>query len=316
MFQRMLDAIRALATPDVYEWQLAVRFKKEKLLFEGENSPFTLIPNDAKYEKADPFLFDYHGRCYLFAELIRRKPYKGCLGVAEIVDGKCGKFEVFMDLPQHLSYPCVYEKNGDVFLVAECNQSHEVTVFQSEEFPFKWKKHQVILQESAVDTTPYPWDNGEPAWLTTIYTNGQRDDRNLWMLTQGRRYCFIKNSECARSAGHILRDGDQLIRPAQRTRKHYGDALVFQWITSIDPENYHEEPALTVLPPGENEELALSVQVSGARKHQRFSGIHTYNISKDYEIIDLKTTAKPSPEQFFRHLVPYLKRKLFHRESK
>ena len=48
-------------------WNIAYR-KKAMKTFRDTNEPFTVIPNGYKGWYADPFLFDYQGISYLFAE--------------------------------------------------------------------------------------------------------------------------------------------------------------------------------------------------------------------------------------------------------
>ena len=89
-------------------WHLAFRSIEKRTLFEGNSDGFIVIPNTIRYWKADPFLFSYKGKEYVFCEMYDRISHKGVIGVAKIRKNRCSKFRVCLDLPHHLSFPYIF----------------------------------------------------------------------------------------------------------------------------------------------------------------------------------------------------------------
>lgn len=260
-------------------WEIAIRKRNGKCLYEGNYSSFSVIKNSFRYWRADPFLFEHNGETYLFAELFDRIQGKGVIGVAKIKNGKCGKFRACLDLPYHLSYPCVFTYNGDIYMVPECARSGKITVFISKKFPYEWKEHNVLFEGEGVDTTPLPINqNKQLSFISTLRTEINRDNNCLFALDySGNKRKLIDNDYTLRPAGHFIWHGNGFLRPSQDCNDSYGGALVFKRVNDSDMDNYKEETILRITP---NE---IDVDYKG----KRYNGIHTYNSTKEYEVIDL-----------------------------
>ena len=89
-------------------WSIAYRKKKNGLLFD-DASDFQVIDNGRKGWYADPFLFDFDGKTYLFAEYFSYDISRGVLVVAvyDEAEEKFGDFKEIIREDYHLSYPFV-----------------------------------------------------------------------------------------------------------------------------------------------------------------------------------------------------------------
>ena len=163
-------------------WGLALRQVNGKYLYDGNFSEFTIIKNSFRYWRADPFLFEHNGETYVFAELFDRLKAKGKIGAAKIKNGKCGKFKICLDLPWHLSYPCVYKKNNEIYMVPECARSGKITVYKSKNFPYEWEEAYVLYEGAGVDTTPVQIDGNIYGFFTTLKTKDNNKNDCLYYI--------------------------------------------------------------------------------------------------------------------------------------
>ena len=283
-----LRFLSELANVNRNEWQVAIRERSGKTLYEGEGSGFYAVKNTIRYWFADPFLFSHSGKDYLFVEMFDRWKEKGVIGVCRIRNGKCKNFHVCLETPFHLSYPCIYEDNNEIYMIPECYQSGEVWIYRCAAFPYRWEKDRLLLKGFAVDTTPCFFGK-ERFWLTTQFDSPcQRINDNLWQIDDldGAARCLVSNDYSSRGAGHIISENDCFIRPSQNCSKSYGEHLVFNRGYFKDG-TYHENPFMQVYPPTSSKHKdAITVECCNVEK--RYSGLHTYNISKHYEVIDLR----------------------------
>lgn len=292
------------------EWQVAIRKRTAKTLYEGNGSGFVAVKNTVRYWFADPFLFSYKGKDYLFVEMFDRWKEKGVIGVARIRNGKCGIFRMCLELPGHLSYPCVYEDADGIHMVPECYQSGEVWIYRCTKFPYHWEKERKIIAGFAVDTTPCFFE-GEKIWLTTRFESAERRiNDNLWQINNetGKMKQLATEAYATRGAGHIIVSDSYLIRPSQNCKDGYGKNLVFNQ-GRIENGIYQEKPFLQVVAPqcfaAEN-----SVTVVCAGLKSECSGLHTYNINSNYEVIDLRFSENRSCIALLKNWCKHISQKL------
>lgn len=270
-------------------YAIAFRQRGECALYEEDptSEPFILIKNSIKYWRADPFLFKYNGKNYLFAELYDKKKAKGVLAYAILNGNHCGRFHICLEEDFHLSYPCVFKRGDDIYLMPEAKNSGMVTLYRAVEFPKKWEKFKVIIELPCVDTTPITIE-GEYYYFTTVAsTKSINDNLHLIREKDGTITQLLSNNLCSRSAGNILQNNGEIIRPSQDDTV-YGDAVVFNKIVSIRESTYVEVPFRRLLPPdGLGDSTCISVIID-RNDQEKFSGLHTYNVNEDYEVIDLR----------------------------
>ena len=305
-----LPFLSKLLSVNMCEWQIAIRkVTSDGMLYEGNLSEFTLIPNSQRYWYADPFLFAYKDKEYVFVEMYDRKLKKGNIGYAEIRRGRKLKFKKCLELPYHLSYPCIYEQDGNIYMIPECYQSGRIVRYKCVRFPDKWIEDITILNKIAVDTTPYEI-NGNIGYFSTFFESmNNQVNNNLFLIDRGSIQCLKKSDYTARSAGLVFTRNNKTIRPHQDCEGGYGRRLIFSQIDVLTNEEYKESEIYCVSAPDDVDNSINRIKIKNRGNH-KYKGVHTYNASDKYEVIDLKYYDGRSVYDFIRNLKNYLKYKL------
>lgn len=255
-------------------WQIAYRTSK------GE--PFRLVNNPDYAWAADPFLVEYKGRMYLFAELfLYRSERNGVIGYCVYEDGRFGEWQVMMDEHWHLSYPNVFVRDGELFMCPESWQKNEVGIYRLVQFPDKWEQAGCLFCNARyVDTTFL--QQGEERYIFTFAPTFSGDEGELLLAkekadgTMTEPVVITRDVGTARPGGNILRRNGRLYRVSQDCRNSYGAGLVFSEIDSLEP--VYKEHAVKRISP---KNLRIETE-------KKILGVHTYNRLGGLEVIDVK----------------------------
>lgn len=266
--------IKNLMSLDV--WRIYLRKHYDGDILDSREG-FVSFLQDRDVTYADPFLFAHAGRTYLFYEKQNLWSMKGilCCRCLEQPDEEIPVLEK----NHHLSYPNVFELNGEIVMVPETRNAQCLEMYRFTDFPRGLEKINELLPLAAVDTTFA--ETGENNGVMFTYT-----DHSLVLypyhtdgasMTIGDAGCRLSDDEASlRPAGHVFFHGQRPIRPAQYGKDFYGQGLVFYEIQKLSANDYREDKVGTVLGteflPGD----------------QACVGIHTYNRCGAYEVVDLK----------------------------
>lgn len=260
------------------KWTIAYRPRvNQATLIDNTNAPFRKITNSWRYWRADPFLIEHEGKTWLFAELYDRIKRKGVLGCRELIGGK---WRIILDEPFHLSYPFVFEHNGAYYMIPESFKSGKILLYKANSFPYSWELVQQLKEMSAVDSTLLQTPSGQ--YLLTVHVVNSIGTLTLVPIANDgslQPACTVSTpQDCnCRPAGKAFIKNGMLIRPAQDCSKGYGYGLNFTHITKISNNHFEETLLLKVLP--------KDIRICRVSNPQ---GIHTYNCSSQYEVIDYK----------------------------
>lgn len=81
------------------------------------------------------------------------------------------KLEGFDDLKCHLSFPFLIHINDQLFMIPESSERKEVILFQSVEFPVRWKKIKVLISDTEVTDNVFLTINETCYLLSTTMDN-------------------------------------------------------------------------------------------------------------------------------------------------
>ncbi len=261
-------------------WTIAYRKKVEgKTLLNDVETPFTVVPNTWRYWCADPHLYEYQGKTWLFAELYDRVLCRGVIGCRALDADRDEAWRVVMREPFHLSYPHIFELNGEICMIPESYVANEMRLYRAVKFPEQWELVRVLKTGyCAVDTTVFEWDGVR--WMLTFQLKDEEEILRLLPLdggeSSGDGIEIKRNDPNARPAGHLFRSNGGWIRPAQDCTESYGCALNF-YQAKMESGSYSETIIHKIRP----------VDIRSNWKTVP-EGIHTYNFTDCYEVIDLK----------------------------
>jgi hypothetical protein len=115
--------------------------------------------------RADPFALWRGGHLHVFAEAFDYRDRVGHIDLL-IFDRDLNLLEcrTVLKTPWHLSYPFVFEADGEIWMLPEAFQSGALTLYRARRFPFEWEPVcEVPLDGPAIDATPFFY--GEKWWL-------------------------------------------------------------------------------------------------------------------------------------------------------
>lgn len=262
-------------------WTVAYRPRhNQETLLDNVRTPFSVINNTWRYWAADPHIIEYKGKTYLFAELYDRVLRRGVIGFCEISDSGVTPWRVALRMPYHLSYPHIVRRGDDFYMIPESYVANEVSVFHAKRFPDEWEKIDTLKANfCAVDSTVIT--NHGSTYLLTLQFLEDSERLLLFPLTDdglSEQGVLAAENDCnVRPAGHSFFWQETLVRPGQDCSSSYGCALNFYEITVISSAEYREKLIRKILPAEIHSDLKKQPE-----------GIHTYNLSDTYEVIDLK----------------------------
>ncbi len=263
------------------DWHVAYRRMPEGSLLSDRKTPFTVIENGHRFHAMDPFVFEHGGETYIFAETYDRLRSRGTIGYAKWNGDGFSKWRQVIIEPYHLSYPSIFEENGEVFIIPESFLNNDVHVYRATEFPDKWENIGKIAENvKYVDSTI--WDrNGKRCLFTFDISEGEKKLLLFGMTGHeiDLQSCKVISSadDVARPAGRVIAVNGSHVRVSQDCDGDYGKAVVFSRISGEGTDDYSEERIGRVAP----EDITLDKPIA-------FSGIHTYTATASFEVIDLK----------------------------
>lgn len=282
------------------EWTVAIRPHVEQGMFD-QPMKFRTLKNTWRYWCADPFVFDYEGKSYVFMEVADKLTQKGAIGYRVIDNGKAGPIRICIKTPYHMSYPMIFTRGQEIYMIPECHESEKMTIYRAKQFPDIWEPVEVVLDHKKVCDTNYLKMDGEE-YLLTMPLSGSKyryDTLELYRRhnSEWERCCvspIVLGEEKARNGGGFFTCKRQLIRPSQNCGSSYGEKLVLNQVKCIAPDQYQEEvwKEITV--------REIQTDAGG------FDGIHTFNCSASYDVIDLRKEQAFQPAK----LLYYIRHKL------
>ncbi|MER8633801.1 formyl transferase [Mesorhizobium opportunistum] len=243
-------------------WKVGWRETGGRDLFDLRAHPATgwqVLPDDGSRFYADPFPILYQGKVTLFVEDYIHRLGKAIISAVPFgPSGPVGRPEPVLDLPYHLSYPFIFERDGEVWMVPESCANRTVDLYRATAFPGGWVKEATLLSDIvASDATLV--EHGGRWWLFATVRDGGgafSDALHLWSAPDFRgpwtphpKNPVLIDIASARPAGRMVKRGNDLLRPVQDCRRSYGAALGIARIAHLDLTGM-EQVVETILTPG------------------------------------------------------------------
>ncbi|WP_246725064.1 hypothetical protein [Beijerinckia sp. L45] len=238
------------------------------------------LPDDGSRFYADPFPIDYRGAVTLFVEDFSHSTQKGIISAVTFgADGPIGRPEPVLERDYHLSYPFVFEQDGEVWMIPESCAARSIDLYRATAFPAGWVKDStlvanIVASDATVQKIRDRW------WMfATVRDEGgdHSDTLHLWSAEDFRgpwiahaRNPVLIDIASARPAGRLTERDGAIFRPVQDCRYGYGQALAIARITKLDDEGF---------------EQTIEARMQ-AGPHWRGSRLHTLNGAGGFEFID------------------------------
>ncbi|HSE19147.1 MAG TPA: hypothetical protein VLB46_18950 [Pyrinomonadaceae bacterium] len=255
------------------QWVIGYRFDNDEFKY--------LIPPADRFW-ADPFQIKVDGRYYIFFEDYVNSAGRAHISVVEVDRNGIvnGPTEV-LKLDCHLSYPFVFDWQGDYYMIPETGEKNVVELYRAAKFPFEWEPVKVLLEaRSPLDATLCEL-NGKWWMFVNVEEEGVRvnwDELHLYYAESPlgpwkphARNPIVSDVHFARPAGRLFWSNGALYRPSQDSELRYGYATIIHMITEVSPSSYKEVPVLKIAPDAKDNDLI---------------GVHTVNLAEEMTVFD------------------------------
>jgi hypothetical protein len=205
---------------------------------------------------ADPFMIRIDNCWYMFFEVMNADNRKGEIAVATSRDGVQWLYrQIVLREPFHLSYPYVFEWDGQVYMVPETRGANAVILYRADSFPDKWSAAATLIRVNAAD--PSLFHNPEGWWMFVCPAPFAHDVLRLYYSDQlagpwieHPMSPIVSGSQrTARPGGRVLTFEDRVVRYTQDCFPVYGTAVRAFDITVLTRSAYfeRENPSSPVL---------------------------------------------------------------------
>ena len=255
------------------QWMLAYRI--------GDGEFRYLVP-EAGHFWADPFPLKVNNKHYIFFEDYVYDVNRAHISVIEVnQNGIVNGPAEALKLDSHLSYPFVFEWQGDYYMIPETGDRNVVELFRAVNFPFDWQPVKVLVEaNSPLDATVIEVD-GRWWMFVNIQEEGATvnwDELHLYYSESlfgpwqpHARNPIVSDVRSARPAGRLFWSNNALYRPSQDSSRIYGYATTINEVKVLTPQNYLEKQVHKILPVWD----------------RRTIGVHTFNCVEDITVVDV-----------------------------
>lgn len=219
-----------------------------------------IVPDNDEI-RADPFILEHEGECYLFYEAYAQGQHKAHIAVSRFVGDKLERLGVALECDHHLSYPFIFRHDGDLFMMPETNQARRLEVWRCVEFPLKWELYSTALEGLSPADSSLTFYQGK-WWLFTNLSDFHAyedhcselhvfevDGPKLSRVVPHKRNPVVIDSTIARNGGRMFERHGRLYRPSQRNEHGiYGYGLNIMEIEQMDLDTYRERCIRTITP--------------------------------------------------------------------
>lgn len=209
---------------------------------------------------ADPHLIERNGTYYIFIEELIYQRGRGHISVIEM--DKQGNYKSpvpVLERPYHLSYPFIFEYEGDLYMIPESAQNGTIELYQCTRFPDQWTfVHNLMENVKAYDCTLLQQDGRWWLFANMVETEGASSWDELYIFSSDTPLSqtwqahannpVISDCKNARPAGRPFTYQGQTYRPSQNCSVRYGYGFNLARIEALTQSTYKEEMVTRVTP--------------------------------------------------------------------
>lgn len=240
-----------------WRWNVAYQFAESWQTAKLAES--RIIKNPPGRFFADPCVVEWNGQSICFVEDYDSKTSIAKITAVRLEPDGYEVLGVALEEPFHLSYPFVFEAQGELYMCPESEQAREIRLYKCVEFPLTWKLHRVLVSDvAAVDSSIV--HHGGRWWMLTNIDSAEigdyRSELHLFHADDFDSYDWhphpanpvIFDSSRARNGGMFLAGGN-LYRVFQvQGFDVYGESMGVALVRELSTDNYVEEVVSSIRP--------------------------------------------------------------------
>jgi len=230
--------------------------------------------------RADPFLVYSRGTHFLFYEEIKSgKGSIACLTYSE--NEGWSKVKTVLQREYHLSYPFVFEYQGDYFMIPETAENRTIELYRATHFPERWELEKILMPDVSARDTTLLYRDGLWWMFTCVQEHPEVSScQELFLfstdeLLEGEWQAhplnpIVSDVGSARPAGRFLELEGRLYRPSQNCGGQYGTSIKLNLVSELSRDDYSE----------------LCVDEIRAEWRPQVQRIHTLNFCHGMTVVD------------------------------
>ena len=278
-----LSALVRRGTHDDIRWGVGWRFTGWNSVRQNNElniGDYNRLPDDGQRFFADPFVIWKDGIHHIFVEEFPFNTQKGIISHFTIdPKGVVSRPKMVLSRPYHLSYPFVFERDGQFWMIPETSGNRAIELYRAVRFPDKWIFETTLIDDIRADDVTLV-DHDNRLWMFAAISDWQSSQWDAlglfhstdlfgdWRAHQANP--VVLDARAARPAGAMYHKEDALWRPAQDCSAGYGSGLSLCRVERLDPERYEQSVEHHFAPRGKD----------------RLTGLHTLNEDHGLEVID------------------------------
>ena len=197
---------------------------------------------------ADPFIWYRDGKWALFVEVLNKRNNQGDLAVATSDDGvKFTYKQVIIDEKWHLSYPYVFDWEGQMYMMPESHEDKALHLYKATTYPTKWERiHTLIRGKDFIDSTIFR--HADRWWIMATTSKNSDIIRLYSSATLTGTYeehpkspVVTENPRLGRQGGNVMVHEGKLYRTAQDASETFGTHVRVVEISTLTTTDYAEK---------------------------------------------------------------------------
>ncbi len=237
------------------------------------------VPDDGDHFYADPFPFERNGQPFIFVEDYPHATGKAIISVVEFDgEGVPQKPKPALEKAFHLSYPQIFERDGEIWMLPEASASGRLTLYRADRFPDRWAPEAELLTGEISDATLLEHEGS--LWLFATDRDGYGSTSDTLALYQAPhlagpwtphpRNPILIDRRMARPGGAFTRVGRKIFLPVQDGTEGYGGGLGLSELLELNADRVRLSPPVAISATGD----------------WPYPKIHTLNRAGRLEVID------------------------------
>ncbi len=244
-------------------WKVGWRFTQDfDFILTGRHpeTGWNIIADDGRHFYADPFPVIRNDKTHIFIESFCHKDGYGHIAVLEFdKNGQPGEVRPALNLGSHLSYPFVFEAEGEMWMVPESSMKRNLVLYRAARYPDMWVPEVTLLEGLEISDATLVQHQGMWWMMASVRdeVGGSYSDMlHIWSASNFRgpwrphaSNPLLIDAARARPAGSIFNLNGKLIRPVQDCTSYYGKSVTMMEITRLDDGGF-EQREVSVLKAG------------------------------------------------------------------